>query len=312
MVSKLIAVVLAALAAIAVADSASAAPPAAWSDPMRIDTVAGNSPLLTTPQNDGCPILSPDGRDLYFASNRPGGPGGVDTDIDIYVSHRDGAGAPFGDPVALPEPINSTADDFCPTPLRGGRLLFVSRRAIAGACGAGDIYLARRNPVHGWGEPRHLPCAPLGPNSMLDEQGPSLVETGDGEAQLYFSRSNLPSGGGDIFVSPVRCGRFGPASAVAELNSADNDIQPNVRKDGREIVFSSNHGGYAGAQGAQDIYAATRKSVDDPWSAPVNLGPLVNKAGSETRPSLSWDGHTLLFGRAPVGSSAGDIYVATR
>jgi hypothetical protein len=63
----------------------------------------------------------------------------------------------------------------------------------------GDIYLARDNPKHGWSQPRHLAYAPDGPNSELDEQGPSLVEI-DGTEQLFFSRSS-GSVPGDIFVS---------------------------------------------------------------------------------------------------------------
>ena len=88
----------------------------------------------------------------------------------------------------------------------------------------------------------------------------------DGADQLFFSRSSATVPG-DIFVSR----EFGPASAVSELNSAGNDIQPNVRKDGRELVFSSNHA-HPGAKGGQDIYVSTRASTDGPWSAPLNLG----------------------------------------
>ena len=48
--------------------------------------------------------------------------------------------------------------------------------------------------------------------------------------------------------------RLGPASAVAALNdTAANDIQPNVRADGLEVVFSSNR---TGTLGAQDIFDA--------------------------------------------------------
>jgi hypothetical protein len=88
-----------------------------------------------------------------------------------------------------------------------------------------------------------------------------------------------------------------------------------VRKDGREIVFSSNR---AGGLGGPDIWSATRASVNNPWSAPVNLGPNVNSGFGESRPSLSWDAEQLLFGRAgPVGTGEGgtgasDIYVTTR
>jgi WD40-like Beta Propeller Repeat len=274
----------------------------AWSTAQKIDEIGGNSSELNTPSLDGCPIQSPDGLSLYLASNRPGGKGG----LDIWVATRESYDAPWGAPQNLPEPINSAADDFCPTPLHGNGLLFVSRRVVEGVtCGLGDIYFARRNPAHDWSEPEHLACAPEGPNSALDEQGPSYQQ-----GRLYFSRSSgaVP---GDLYSSgKVGDMTFGPATPIAELNDAGaNDIQPNVRKDGREMVFSSNR---AGGQGGQDIWSATRRSVDDSWSAPVNLGPAVNTGAGETRPSLSRDAAQLLFGRAPGPEGNADIYVTTR
>jgi hypothetical protein len=277
-----------------------------WAPAQKADEIAGNSSELNTPFLDGCPIQSPDGLSLYMASNRPGGEGL----LDIWVARRESTDAPFGAPENLGKSVNSTADDFCPTPVRGGGLFFVSRRSTAASCGLGDIYFTRLNPVHGWTEPAHLGCAPDGPNSALDEQGPSYVDA-DGEARLYFSRSSATVPG-DIYISSrTDDGSYGPASPVAELNSPANDIQPNVRKDGREVVLSSNHG-YPGAHGAQDLYVATRESIDDPWSQPANLGPAVNTAAAETRPSLSWDARTLFFGRAPGPEGQSDIYVSNR
>lgn len=276
-----------------------------WATAQKVDQIAGNSSELNTAFLDGCPIESPDGLSLYMASNRPGGHGL----LDIWVARRASRDAPFGAPENLGEGVNSAADDFCPTPVRGGGLFFVSRRTTAESCGLGDIYFTRFNPVHGWSEREHLACAPEGPNSSLDEQGPSYVEAG--RALLYFSRSSA-SVPGEIYVSEQLAeGGFGPASPVTEVNSAGNDIQPNVRKDGRELVLSSNNA-YAGAQGGQDLYVATRESVDDPWSAPVNLGTNVNTGAAETRPSLSWDGQRLLFGRAPGPEGMSDVYLATR
>ena len=171
---------------------------------------------------DGCPIESPDGRSLYFASTRPRFAGDLRTDIDIWVAHRDSKDAPWGTPENLGEPVNSTSDDFCPTPVRGGRLFFVSRRVTPGVtCGMGDIYLTRLNPGQGWEEPEHLGCeADGGPNTALDEQGPSYVKTGG--PVLYFS-SGIPSGpqaSGDIFRSRRHCdGSFGPPERVDELSS---------------------------------------------------------------------------------------------
>ena len=133
---------------------------------------------------------------------------------------------------------------------------------------------------------------------------PSLVETPEG-TYLFFSSDGYDVGGDqDIYMSRQRAdGSFAPATAVAELNTAMHDFMPNVRKDGLEIVFNSNR---TGGIGGQDVYSASRASTSDPWSAPVNLGPLVNTPGNETRSSLSWDGSRLHFGRD------GDIYVSTR
>ncbi|HYT78088.1 MAG TPA: hypothetical protein VEQ37_02295 [Actinomycetota bacterium] len=270
-----------------------------WSPAQKIDEIDGNSDELNTEWIDGCPIQSPDGLSLYMASNRPDGVGG----LDIWVARRSGTSAPWGAPQNLGEPVNSTADDFCPTPVRGNGLFFVSREE-PGSCGIGDsdIYFTRFN-RDGWSEPEHLGCGPDGPNSALDEQGPSYVQV-DGRKLLYFSS------GPDIYVSEqAEDGSFAPAEPVAELNSAFSDIQPNVRKDGLEVVFASNR--RAGTD--QDVYVATRESADDPFSAPVSVGDSVNTTDkNETRPSFSWDALTLLFGRAPGPEGMTDIYVTTR
>ena len=300
--------------ALALAGTAVAMQSSGWSAAQKLDEIGGNGTELNTPAVDGCPIQSPDGLSLFMASNRPGSRG-----LDIWVSTRESSDAPWGAPQNLPEPINSAADDFCPTPVRGNGLLFVSRRVVEGiTCGLGDIYFARFNKNHGWSEPQHFACAPVGPNTALDEQGPSRVEI-DGTEYLYFSSSRAAAQGGlipgEIYVSVGAGDSFGPGAAVAALNDLSaNDIQPNIRKDGRELVFSSNR---TGSQG-QDIWVSTRDSTGDAWSAPLNLGGNVNTAASETRPSLSWDAEQLLFGRqAPNYAGEGgmgmtDIYVSTR
>ncbi len=48
-----------------------------------------------------------------------------------------------------------------------------------------------------------------------------------------------------------------------------------------------------------------------PWSAPVNLGPMVNSAGVEQGPVVSNDGLSLYFAWSPLGTGA-DIYVSQR
>src|SRR5215211_186485 len=271
-----------------------------WGTPMNAEAVAGTSSELNTPFNDGCPIQSPDGLSLYIASNRPGGLGGQ----DIWVAHRESKDAPWGAPENVGAPVNSDANHFCPTPLRGKRLLFVSERGGPGSCGGADIYLTRLYPLQGWDDPQNLGCQV---NSAAGEAGPSLFKTKTG-AQLYFSSTR--DGDSNIYASTkLADGSFGPATPVTSLNTASEDFRPNVRKDGLEVVFDSNR---PGTLGGQDIWSSTRDSVEDAWSTPVDL-TTVNSSFNETRASLSWDGLTLTFGSNRTGTEGqADVYESTR
>ena len=260
---------------------------AAWSAPSSVGLESVNTPAL-----EGCAMQSPDGLSLYFASDRVGGYG----ENDIWVAYRADTGDDWGSPENLGAAINSAVADFCPTPVRGKGLFFVSARE-----GAGDIFFARLNPAHGWTTPLSL-----GSNvnsSTLGEAGPSYFEA-DGRAFLYFSR------GLDIYASEQASdGSWGLAAPVAELNSTVNDNRPNVRKDGLEVVFDSNR--TPGGQGGLDIWTATRPSVADPWSTPTNLAALNTTAG-EVRASFSWDGSTLYFGRTGGSGGSMDLWFTTR
>jgi WD40-like Beta Propeller Repeat len=285
-----------------------------WSVASNLESVPGTSPEVNTPFLDGCPFTAPDGRSLYIASNRPGGLGG----IDIWVARREHKSAPWGAPQNLEAPINSAADDFCPSPTRGRKFFFVSTRA--GGCGESDIYLVLRR-WDGWGEPENLGCQV---NSSASEAGPVLLKQGRTRA-LYFSSTRpggfAPDSGSpadaDIYVSVGTKGREFAAPVLAPgLNSEANDARPHLSEDGREIVFDSDR---AGTLGGPDLWSSTRTSLRAPWALPVNLGPSVNSPAAETRASFADDGRTLYFGSTrpgsepgPTGAPSQDLYVASR
>jgi Tol biopolymer transport system component len=117
-------------------------------------------------------------------------------------------------------------------------------------------------------------------------------------------------GGSDIYMSQ-KAGdwTFGPSELVPSVNSAYDDMQPSLSRNGRELAFASNQTGSL----SFDIWSATRDSITSAWSEPVNLGSSVNSAGNETRPSLSWDAKLLLFGTTRPGvEGVSDIYYSTR
>lgn len=276
-----------------------------WGAPVNAESIPGTSSELNTTSNEGYPIQSPDGLSLYIVSDRPGGflPG-----LDIYVARRVSTDDPWGDPENLGLPVNSSLNEHSPTPVPGHGLFFVSSGRADG-CGSDDIYFTRFK--HGaWEEPQNVGCQI---NSTAAESSPSYFEDESGNAILYFS-SNRAGGLGmqDIYFSVD----FGPAQLAPGLNTAFNDVRPNVRKDGREIVFDSTR---PGSFGLDDIWTASRETTADDWSTPTHLGSPINSAARETRATLSRDGLTMFFSSnrpgselAPSGQPSSDIYMTSR
>ncbi|MFP5332707.1 MAG: hypothetical protein ACLGHX_10165 [Acidimicrobiia bacterium] len=276
-----------------------------WSTAVDVESsIPGAHPDFNTSALEGCPFVSPDGKMFFMASNRGGGEGM----LDIWVSTRDHTDDPWGAPVNLGPPINSTSNDFCPTIGRDGKsFFFVSNRP--GYCGGGDIFTARFGDDLTVEAVEHLGCEV---NSAWDEHSPFPTNL-PGLGPVLFYSSARPSGGGDaagdhdLYMSTSHGGVFQAGEVIPGVNTTAQDGQPNVRRDGLELFFYSDR---AGGVGGNDIYSTSRASVFDGWGTPVNLGPAVNSSAAESRPSLSWDGTTLYFGSTRAGSS--DIYVTTR
>lgn len=83
----------------------------------------------------GHPALSPDGKILYFVSNRPGGFGG--TDIYKVEINEDGT---FGEPENLGRTINTAGKEFTPYVGSGGTLYFSSDGQLG--LGGLDVFYA--------------------------------------------------------------------------------------------------------------------------------------------------------------------------
>jgi hypothetical protein len=70
-----------------------------WGSPVNL------GPKVNSSASENFPFIHPSGR-LYFSSNRPGGKGG----LDVYYTMQTNGN--WDSPVIVPEPINSTSDDF--------------------------------------------------------------------------------------------------------------------------------------------------------------------------------------------------------
>ncbi len=279
----------------------------AWSAPVNLGPTANIGQLF-----EQGPALSADGLSLYYhgGPQTPGGFGGP----DLYVIQRASVNDPWGPPQNLGSKINSPFTEAAAMLSHDGHhLYFHSDRP--GGFGASDIWMSRRHNKRddfSWQPPLNL--GP-GVNSRYGEQQPCFFEDeATGRTFVYFS-SNRPGGmgGNDIYVSELQPDEtFGPAVLVAELSSPSEDNGVTIRRDGLELIFTSNR---PGGFGYDDLWVATRQSTMDPWSEPVNAGPVVNSWAIDRAPELSFDGTTLYFnGPVPAGSPNThlDLWMSTR
>jgi hypothetical protein len=158
----------------------------------------------STPQNMGRPInsayretqpsITPDGRTLYFASDRPGGKG----NHDIWVSYKDSADH-WTVPENLGDSINSPGTEMSPFIHPDNQSLYFSSDGLIGL-GGYDIFVSRRNKKGKWGKAVNLGY-PI--NTNRDEIGLIVNARGD---KAYFASNINKERGKDIysFEMPVR------------------------------------------------------------------------------------------------------------
>jgi Tol biopolymer transport system component len=288
--------------ALATISRAPAAPPfSPWSAPVNLGS------LVNSAFDDYGGALSKDGLSLYFTSTRPGGFGGE----DLWVSERASEDDPFGLPLNLGI-INTAAADRTPALTRDGHwLLFASNRT--GGFGGLDVWASYREDTHdnfGWEAPVNL--GPGINTATTDDTGPTFLEgERDRASRIYFARGAAGvNGGTDIYVSELGLdGTWGAAQVVSELSSPVADAGPEIRFDGREIIFHSTRPGSA----ATDLWSAQRETPDDPFLPPVNLGTPVNSANVDRDACLSSKGNIMILSSdRPGGFGSRDLYVSTR
>lgn len=273
-----------------------------WGAPVNL------GPLVNTGFADLGPSVSKDGLSLYFFSNRPGGFGGN----DIWVSQRASVDDPWGPPQNLGPTINTSGDENAPTlSLDGHQLYFASDRP--GGFGGLDLYVSQRHNKRddfAWQSPVNLGS---GVNTFADDAAAAPFEDDATGTIMLYSHSNRPGGigGDDIYASTLNADEtFGPAVLVKELSSPFLDRLPSIRRDGLEMFLTSNR---PGTLGLLDLWVSTRASTSDPWSTPVNLGPVINSAGVDGRGALSFDGTALyIHSTRPGGFGDFDLYVSKR
>jgi len=148
---------------------------------------------VNTESWESSPSLSPDKKDLYFSSNRPGGYGGS----DIWVTHHASNGE-WTQPENLGPAINTSGDEGCPFMYSDNQTLFFNSSGHKGY-GQADLFFSKKLPDSSWSEPENLGY----PINTIDDEG-SLIVAADGKTAYYASDRSDSKGGLDIYSFELR------------------------------------------------------------------------------------------------------------
>jgi serine/threonine protein kinase/tetratricopeptide (TPR) repeat protein len=256
----------------------------------RADFVLGErvnlGPTVNSPQSDNFPVVSPDGLELYFASDRPGGYGSE----DIWMSKRAKADDPWGPPVNLGPGINSAGYDRASSISSDGLTLYL----YAQTGFLPDLYTATR-PAKDipWGPRVNMGPVLNGPEGGSDLRWGadyvSIVSPDDLEL-FYTSWRAGTIGMADIFVSTraTRSDPWGPPVNLGPMvNTSGRDFPLGISSDGLTLFIGADT--RSGGFGGLDIWMTCRLCKGAAWSEPVNLGPSFNTSRAELG-SISRDG----------------------
>jgi outer membrane protein OmpA-like peptidoglycan-associated protein len=157
--------------------------------------------------------LSPDGKTLYFTSNRTGGQGGM----DIYTSSLSESGS-WSEPVNIGNAINTPLNEETPFITADGKTLYFSSQGHS-TIGGYDVFTSSQQEDKSWSEPVALPY-PI--NSTDDE----LFFFPDAENKGGYLTLYEPQGLGDGDIYHIKV--ISPQDAVASLNPVTEEAKPPV------------------------------------------------------------------------------------
>jgi len=220
------------------------------------------------------PLLSPDGKVLYFSrKNHPENIGGVADNEDIWYSEKNEETGEWEKAKNIGPTLNNAGPNFVSSVTPDGKtavLLLGNRYLENGKMAAG---ISMSNNSNGeWSEPSTITIE----NDYNYSDKANYYLTNNRKVLLMSVDRDDTNGGRDLYVSFLKSDTLWsePLNIGKQVNTVGEESCPFLAADDKTLYFSSN--GYSGF-GGSDIYAVKR--LDDTWtnwSTPENLGETIN------------------------------------
>jgi len=248
---------------------------------------------INTRGTEIAPIISPDGKTLYFARGYSStNPEGYFDEADIWYSQlqKDGTWGPAKN---IGKPLNNSGVNVVVNAMPDGNTLFLEGLYNSDGTFKSDqgISVTHRLSDSTWSVPTQVRVDNFYNKNIYE----TYFFTTDQKVLILSVERDDTYGDLDLYVSFRRSdGSYTkPKNMGPDINTFGSDGTPFLAPDGKTLYFSTD--GWNG-YGSEDIYVSKR--LDDTWlhwSKPKNLGPRINSDDWDTYFSLSAKGDTAFL-----------------
>jgi len=259
-------------------------------------------PMVNSQYDDILPVISPDGRTLYFCRNQdPKNVGGAGRQ-DIWFSDLQPDGT-WSQAQNIGAPLNNRDNNYLCSITPDGNTIIIGDSYSDARRRQRSIAVSTRT-SDGWSVPRPIDIKNFYNNNRYGEY--SLAN--DGKNMILAIERSDSRGGKDLYlVRRIDDSTWSePSNLGIVVNSEGHEATPFIASDNSSLYFASDgHGGY----GAFDVFVTRRlDSTWTSWSEPENLGPTINTSGWDLYYTIPAAGDYAYYVSYSNSYGAGDIF----
>lgn len=262
---------------------------------------------INSPYPEMGPLVSPDGKTLYFS--RRGDPkdkGGKGDLEDIWYAEWNETTQGWGEAKNIGAPLNNTGPNFINSISPDGNTLLLGNSYNEDGTMEDGVSISHRT-KDGWSFPERLT---IEKDENINVRANFFMSNSQKILLLSVEHKKENVGSRDLYVSfRSDDGTWTkPTNLGKTVNTTGTEEAPFLASDDRTLYYASDGlNGYGGT----DIYVTRRQ--DDSWtnwSTPENLGPIVNSSHDESYLSIPASGELIYFTSAKDAiQGEDDIYV---